>query len=135
MLSTTWKYAAYLPRGYTYEQVQTLLDSSPTSFNAKIVLPYSTDFVYSSNIAQGSVKTSNILESDGSWLMNMVGSGTTYILEGSDQEGYILTHTTSHNIKAYEYTRAFNSYYVFFLSENAQVTGGAGSATDPYIVN
>ena len=135
VVSTTWKYAAFLPRGYTYEQVDTLLSNSPTSFTAKIVLPYSTDFVYSSNIYQGSVKTSNILEADGSWLMNMVGGGTTYILEGSDQEGYILTHTTSHNVKAYEYTRAFNSYYTFFLSENAQVIGGAGSATDPYIIN
>ena len=135
VVSTSWKYAAYLPRGYSYDQVVSLLNNSTESFNAKIVLPYSTDFAYSSSISQGAVKTSNILEPDGSWLMNMTGGGSSFVLEGSDQEGYYLIHTTSHNIKSYEYSRAFNSYYTFFLSENAQVTGGAGSQDDPYIVN
>ena len=131
--TVTWKYDSvdYLTKRYS--DALSIEKNASDSFTAKVAIPYITDYGYSAKNFQDALLGNSYNSASNAWMMTMVGSVNTFVLDKPVSDGY-LVHTSGHFYDTVNKNKNNTIYYTFFLTSNAEVYGGTGTRTDPYIL-
>ncbi len=133
--SVTWKYGEVDYLTTRYSGALEIEKSASDSFTSKIAIPYISDYGYAAKNFNDTSLGNSYSQVNNNWMMTMVGSVNTFVLDQSPSSyGDYLVHTSGHFYDAVFKTQNNTIYYTFYLSPDAEVNGGTGTKESPYLL-